>query len=326
MKIIITGAKGSLGAFLTRHFASKNHTVIATGRMTTPPPNLPAYAQYICADITRPFDLPPADVCIHTAALSDDKAGERALFLPNVTGTENVARAAAGCRQFIHISSSSVYLPADELITEALAGRQNNALLSPYGKSKLQSEEILRQTATQDSCIVLRPRALYGPGDKLILPRMLKLVHNNQIFRPGKMAVNVSMTHYNNLAQAIECCLGSDKKGWQVFNVADDQAYVLIEVLRKITAEIYGESLPEKEIPVWVLKFMARTRLGGMSSLLVRSLTKNMVLDISAIKTALGYRPLTDLDKSLPALGHWVRRIGGPTVIKAAGKELAWEL
>lgn len=324
MKIIITGATGSLGAMLTRHFSARGHEIIATGRMAVPPEKLLACAKYIAADITKPFELPDADVCIHTAALSDDKAGEKDLFLPNVTGTEHVVRAAFACKQFIHISSSSVYMPENQLITEEMAGKQNNAMLSPYGKSKLLSEEAFIKTVTQDSGIILRPRALYGPGDKLILPRMLKLVKNGKIFRPGTMQVDVSMTHYNNLAHAIECCFASPKKGVQVYNVADDKAYVLIEVLRKITGEIYGKTLSEKETPIWVLKLMALLKIGGMSPLLVRALTKNMVLDISRITSELGYRPVMGMDAALKGLGEWVKRIGGPDVIKAAGKELAW--
>ena len=70
---------------------------------------------------------------------------------------------------------------------------------------------------------------------------------------------------------------------------------------------------------------MALLKIGGMSSLLVRALTKNMVLDISGIKRELGYRPEIDLDASLKELGAWVKRIGGPEVLKAGGKELAWE-
>jgi 2-alkyl-3-oxoalkanoate reductase len=324
MKIIITGATGSLGAYLTRYFASKGHKVIACGQISNPPQKLLDCAEYYQADITKPFILPEADICIHTAALSDDKA-ELSLLIPaNVTGTENTLKAAESCKIFIHISSSSVYLPSDEPLSEDKAGNQNNKLLSPYGYSKLLAEEVILKKSDFRSCFILRPRALYGIGDKMILPRLLKLVKNNKMQCPGNMKVSISMTHYRNLANAVDCCINSTKKGIHVYNVSDDKVYTLIEVMRKLTREIYGISLSEKQIPVWVLKCMAIFKIGGITTLLIRSLTHNMVLDISSIKSELNYKPETEFDLSLKELGGWIKRIGGPSVIKTGDKKLAW--
>src|SRR4051794_4264024 len=105
MKIIITGATGSLGAYLTRWFSEKSHDVIAVGRTENPPARLHEYAAYTRADICSSFSLPKADICIHTAALADDKAKKTDLYITNVAGTENVANAAKYCKTFIHVST-----------------------------------------------------------------------------------------------------------------------------------------------------------------------------------------------------------------------------
>ncbi len=325
MKIIITGATGSLGAVLTRYFSRKGHEVVATGKMEIPPDNLPSFASYLKADITKPYELPDADVCIHTAALSDDKGSRKDLYEANVNGTKNTLYAARNCKIFIHISSSGVYLPSDELLTEEMAGKQNNKQLSPYGYSKLLTEEMLLNTSKHQSCFVLRPRAHYGPGDKVILPRMLKLVKNNEIHRPGSMEVNISMTHYNNVIHAVECCLQSDKRGINIYNVSDGQSYVFIDIIRKLTRALYGLELPEKQTPIALLKALAVFKLGGITPLLVRSFTRDMVLDISKIRNDLHYRPVTDFDASLNELTHWVNKIGGVGVIKTGDNKLAWE-
>lgn len=323
MKIIVTGATGSLGAYLVRYFSAKGHEVIATSRDAVAPAPLLACAKYIQADITKPFELPKADLCIHTAALSKDNAPEKDYYLPNVTGTANVAKAASSGHQFVHISSSAVYLPTDKLITEDMAGI-GNIPLSHYGKSKLQSEEALRQTTTHPACFILRPRAHYGAGDKVIMPLMLKMVNKGKLQRLGDMKVNISMTHYQNVAHAIECCMNAGKAGLHTYNVADDRQYVLLEVLRKLTTELYGHPLPEKQIPILPLKILAALGVGNLSKLLIRSLTHDMVLDISKIKSELNYRPQVDFDSTLAETGAWVRKIGGPDVIKTGDRHLAW--
>ena len=325
MKIIITGATGSLGAVLTRHFCTLRHEIIATGQMDSPPQNLLSFAKYIKVDIREPFELPDADICIHTAALSDDKASLKNLEQANVIGTKNTVNATKSCKKFIHISSSSVYLPDEKPLKEEIAGHQNNKQLSLYGYSKLMAEKILIENIGNQTCFVLRPRAHYGPGDKVILPRLLKLVKNDTIYRPGKMEINVSLTNYNNVIHAIECCLESEKQGVHIYNIADNQSYVFVEVIRKLTEGLFGKPLPEKQIPILLLKIMASMKINGMTKLLVRSFSKDMVLDISKIKKELNYKPETNFYDSLPELTEWVKKIGGIEVIKTGDRHLAWE-
>jgi len=324
MKIIITGATGSLGAFLTRYYSLNGHEVIACGRDPKAPDNLLKYASYLYIDITKPFNLPKADICIHTAALSDDKASSRELYLPNVMGTKFTAEASASCSIFIQISSSSVYLPDSELITEDMAGNQNNKLLSPYGKSKLLAEKILCETSKHLSCFILRPRAFYGAGDKVILPRILKLVKNGVFNRPGKMEISVSLTHYENIAEAIDLCINSQKNGMHIYNVSDDEIYIFVDVIRKIINELYDDEIKEKEISIWLLKCLSMFKVGGITPLLVRSFTNDMVLDISKIKHELNYQGGTNFNSKLTVLGKWVRSIGGTECLKTGNKKFAW--
>lgn len=323
MKIIVTGATGAFGASITKYLAIKGHEVIATGKKKAPV-ELLKYAEYIQADITKPFELPEADICIHAAALSDDKATEKELHLPNIIGTENVLEAAKNCEKFIFISSSSVYLPDPNPITEEMAGKQNNKILSPYGKSKLLSEEVVNKNFQGKSCFILRPRAFYGPGDTQIMPRMMKLVKNGVFNKPGKLEIDLSMTHYQNMGKAIECCIQADLKGIRIYNVADEQVYRMIEVLRNLFENIYGSPVKEKEINIKLLDFLAFFRIGGFTPLLVRALTQNMVLDISKIKNELGYRSEIDFKGSLSEIKEWVESIGGPEILKTGDKKLVW--
>lgn len=311
MKIIITGATGAFGGAMVRYFHQKGHEIIAVGRSTNPPQGLLELAEYIQADIEQPYELPQADVCIHAAALSDDKAQMKELFKPNVIGTKHTIEAAKNCNTFIFISSSSVYLPQENPIKETIAGKQNNKKLSPYGLSKLKSEDEVHKVFNGERCFILRARAFYGPGDTQIIPRMLKLVNKNVFNRPGKMDIQLSMTHYENMGHAIECCILSDLKGILTYNVSDDRQYVMINVLRQLFKTLFGNELKEKEIKIGLLKVLAFFRIKGFTPLLVRALTQNMVLDISKIKREINYSPTVEFENSLDAIREWTAQIGG---------------
>lgn len=326
MKILITGATGSLGAFLTRYFSQKGHKIIATGRSMTPPPLLARYATYLRADITESFNFPKVDVVIHTAALSDDKAALSDLLKANVEGTRKVLDASSSSPKFIHISSSSVYVPAPQPILESETGSRYKMSLAPYGQSKLLSEEVVKKEAKQAAVYILRPRVLYGVGDKVILPRMLKFVAKDKLQYPGELKNKLSMTHYENLGHAIDLCIQSEKTGIHTYNVADDEEYIMIEILRLMTEHLYGRKLDEKRIPLWIPKLMAYFKIGGITPLLIRATTMDMTLDLNKIKSELGYAPKATMYNQIQELSDWVKQIGGIEVILSEAKRLAWEV
>jgi len=206
-----------------------------------------------------------------------------------------------------------------------MAGEKNGQRLSAYGKSKLLSENILIENYKNNGCFILRPRGIYGPGDKVLLPRLLKLVQKNKMIRAGTMNVNISMTHFSNFAMAIDSCIHSQKKGLHIYNVADDRIYALYDVMKNFLSAIYGRSLPEKRVPLWLLKCMSALQIGNATPLFINTVSKNLVLDISKIKQELGYTPVQNIDNSLEEIADWVKNVGGIETVKNADKSLAWE-
>ncbi len=322
MKIIITGATGSLGGTLIRYYAGKGHDLLALGRWEKAPAGLLSLAEYINQDITKPFHLPKADLLIHAAAFSGDRGLMKDFILANEIGTRNVLEASKETPVFIHISSSSVYLPSNKPILENDAVLKNQ--LSHYGYSKLLSESVVQKNFKGEKCAIFRPRALYGPGDLQIIPRMLRLIKKNKLIKPGNMEIRISMTHYTNLLHAIDLFIENKSTGIHTYNVSDEKEYILIDVIRKLTDELYDRPMVEKKIPESVIRILGNLNLGGMTPLLVRSLTNDMVLDITKIKNELNYHPKSNFDNTLDETIDWIRSVGGPDVIKTQNKELIW--
>ncbi len=309
-RIFITGATGFVGSTLVRHFAAHRWEVIANGRIPPPDP-LTALSKYVQADIQKPIPRQAADVVVHTAALASDTAHWEDLSRANVDGTRHVFDATQDCKCFIFISSSSVYDTRNGVHQEGESVDYQK--LSPYGLSKRMAEDwLLEQDWRGRSLFILRPRAIYGVGDRILLPRLLRLVRWGRILAPGEMRVQSSLTHVDNLCAAIDLCIHCPDKGAQIFNVADQQSYEMREVVRRLLSEIHGRELPFQALPIRVLEWMAVV----LSSLkLARSFTpyslsavsKDCVLDIQKITQTLGYQAPRNFEESLPEIAAWVR-------------------
>jgi nucleoside-diphosphate-sugar epimerase len=159
----------------------------------------------------------------------------------------------------------------------------------------------------------------------MLLPRLLKLVRNGKMIRAGDMNARLSMTHYSNFARAIEQCIDAPKTGIHVYNVADDEIYILYQVVRKLLNALYERDLPRKRVPVWVLELMSAMGIGDVTQLFIDTVTKDLVLDISKIKAELNYSPTVTFYESTSEITAWVKKVGGVDIVRKGSSELAWE-
>lgn len=331
-RMFITGATGFVGANLVRHFATGGWELRANGRGIPPLPLLDL-AQYVEADIRKPLPPQPAEVVIHAAALASDTASREALYQANLMGTRHVFEASRNCACFIYISSSSVYAHADHAHIET--ENVDHHKLSPYGLSKRNAEDwLLEQDWSSRSLYILRPRAVYGPGDRVLLPRLLRLVRAGRIFAPGEMRVSSSLTHVDNLCGAVEACVAHWRSGGtiqaQTFNVADSEPYEMRNVVQQLLSNIHGKELPFKALPLLPMEALANVLIQlklarQFSPYALAAVSKNAILDLQKITRTLGYVPRRNLWESLPELASWVQRVGVQRV-KQADPELPWDI
>src|SRR4051812_36347502 len=172
--LAITGGTGFVGATLVRHAAMRGHKVRA---LTRTPQSSTSKIEWIGGALDDTESLVRlvvgAETVIHVAGAIN--APDRAAFQDaNVLGTLNVVEAAkaAGVRRFIHVSS--------------LAAREPE--LSDYGWSKARSEQIVGASGLDWT--IVRPPAVYGPGDRETL-ELFKMAKRGLMFLPpaGRMSV-----------------------------------------------------------------------------------------------------------------------------------------
>ncbi|RYE98262.1 MAG: NAD(P)-dependent oxidoreductase, partial [Methanobacteriota archaeon] len=113
------------------------------------------------------------DVVIHAAALASPW-GTRAQFQRhNVQATANVIAFCKrhGCPRLLYVSSSSVFYREEhqyDLSEESPIGPQ---FVNTYAQTKYLGETLL--DAYPGDTSVLRPRAVFGPGDTVLFPRVI---------------------------------------------------------------------------------------------------------------------------------------------------------
>jgi nucleoside-diphosphate-sugar epimerase len=204
MKLAITGGTGFVGTHLIAQAVAAGHEVRALARRPQPATEGVVWSE---GALDRPDSLAAlvqgCDAVIHVAGVIN---GDKQAFTQgNIVGTENMVEAAAqaGIRRFIHISS--------------LAAREPQ--LSTYGWSKSVSEEPV--IAAGLDWTIIRPPAIYGPGDREML-ELFRLARWRLI--PLPPGGHLSVIHVADLCRLVLACLGNGASFGRTYEPDDGRA------------------------------------------------------------------------------------------------------
>lgn len=224
-KILITGANSYIGQSLENWLMkSKGDYQVDTLDMINP-----AWKEY---------DFSSYDTIFHVAAIvhKNEKNLNQDLYdkvnrdLP--IDLANLAKQ-AGVKQFIFLSSMSVYGNDEEHITKATATKPTTY----YGKSKLAAEVDLKELADENfHVLVLRPPMVYGPnatGNYMRLSKLSKL-----IFAFPKINNQRSMIFIDNLMECIKQAIDRESSG---LSFPQNKEYVTTSNLVKTIRQVNGK-------------------------------------------------------------------------------------
>lgn len=190
LNIAITGATGFIGKTLLPLLATPRHnlSVLVRNPSTTQFPNNIRVVKGDLQNTVALHDLTQnADVVLHIAGVVSGV--RRSDFMSaNCNGTVALAKAAKanGVKRFVHVSSLAAREPA----------------LNAYGESKDAAEKALMAMAGQMELCILRPSAVYGPGDTATLP-LLQALMSHTAFIPGSVDACFAMVHVEDVARAL---------------------------------------------------------------------------------------------------------------------------
>jgi nucleoside-diphosphate-sugar epimerase len=210
MRVAVTGATGFVGSHVIRRLTASGHQVRILARrmpITALTPQKPL--EVVLGDLDDQAALHRlvggVDALIHVAGII--KARDAAAFHKvNVEGTRHVAAALADVSpevRVIHVSS--------------LAAREPG--LSTYCASKRGGEDAIKALPNPARLTIVRPPAVYGPGDAEIFP-MFKAASLGLCTYPGTARSRVSLIHGADLAAAITAAV--EAKGLEPVYELDD--------------------------------------------------------------------------------------------------------
>jgi nucleoside-diphosphate-sugar epimerase len=318
MKIAITGATGGLGRSVAEALLASGFSVVALGRNQSAGADLAHRgARFLAGEITDlayvSNALKDCDAVVHSAGLASPFGEWSAFFDANVRGTEVVLEAArlCGVKTFIHISTPSIYFTGEDLINI----REESAppvQKSSYGRSKLMADELVFKQAKAQPTVsfaLLRPRAIIGPYDTTIIPRMLKVLRRGTFPLPNGGRALIDVTAVENVAHAIQLVLNSAVTfHGEIFNITNQQPMPVRELVSRL-ADAAGLKPRFLSIPMFVLKplaifseFFARhvsKTEPAISKYAIESIGTSQVLSTEKATRLLGYRPIVSLEDAL---------------------------
>ena len=245
-RALVTGATGGLGLALTRDLLEAGYGVRAAGRNRAALCRLRDWgAEAVAVDLLdhRLDDLcRDVDVVFHAAALSSPWGPDVVFQRANVNLTRDLLAAAqrAGVGAFVFVSSPSVYARwADQTgLTEASPWPDRP--LNAYARTKGEAERIVLAADTLAfRTVAIRPRAIVGPDDAVLLPRILRLVKRGRfpLFRDGRALVE--LTDARDAARALRLAdLHRETAGGQVVNITGGRAVPVRDLVQRL-----GEAL-----------------------------------------------------------------------------------
>jgi nucleoside-diphosphate-sugar epimerase len=186
----------------------------------------------------------------------------------NVTGTENVCRAAlaAGVKRLVHISSWRVYGNAvPEPCQEDFPLRP--LAWEPYSITKVQGDKLVQRLIAEEGlpAVIIRPGTFYGPGDQLHFGKLADRLLAGASLVIGSGHNAVPFVYVTDVVQGLLLALDREEAVGQAYNISHDEFPTQEDVLLGI-AEAVGAKPPRIRVPYHAL-YAAALASEGIASL-----------------------------------------------------------
>ena len=328
MKILLTGATGGLG-FRTLERLIENpkiEKIIATGRVIRTTHVVENNKiSYVLGDLEDADFVSKlveqVDYIIHAAALSSPWGKYAEFEKANVFTMKNLINAAKkhNVKRFVYVSTPSLYFDGQDRFDVKESDPLPAAFVNAYSKTKYEAELALEKSGIP--YIILRPRALIGRGDTIIMPRLIRAFEEGKLKIIGDGKNIVDLTSLANVADSIELSLFVGNKGLnQIYNITNGEPVKLWKTIEKVLS-LLGYEMNQKKVPYSVVKTLSqimelKAKLTNYKEPVLTNygigiLAKSLTMDISKAKSLLGYSPKTSTDEAIDEFVSWYREVNG---------------
>jgi 2-alkyl-3-oxoalkanoate reductase len=325
MKILITGATGGLG-YRTLEQLIKHpqiEKIIATGRVIRPTHFVEhSKVNYELGDLEN-YNfvsklIEQVDYIIHAAALSSPWGKYSAFEKANLFSMKNLINAAKkqNIKRFVYVSTPSLYFNGHDRFDVKESDELPKKFINAYSKTKHEAEIELEKSDIP--YIILRPRALIGRGDTIIMPRLIRAFQERKLKIIGDGKNVVDLTSLANVADAIELSLFVGLAGInQIYNITNGEPVKLWETIEKVLS-LLGHEMNKQKIPYPVVKMVSqimelKAKLTNynepaLTTYGVGILAKSLTMNIEKAKKLLGYMPRISTDEAIIEFVNWYKK------------------
>lgn len=325
MRVLVTGGTGFTGKALVKRLLEEGNEVVALdykeGLRTD---ELRGWgAEVVIGSVT---DRDVVDRCMEgvevvqhlAAAFRELNVPDEYYYDVNVNGTRNVLASALerGVRKVIYCSTCGVHGNVDH------PPASEDAPIQPadyYQRTKYEAEPVVHEYQGKGlATVVLRPAAIYGPGDPerfyMIFKRCAKGVF--PMFGDGRTLYHP--LYIDNLVDAHMLVMEPGRGDGQVYLIADEKYYEIEQLVRKV-GEALGVAVRVPHYPTTPLVVAGHLCEWACKPLRITPpifprrvdwYRQNRAFDISKAKRELGYQARIDLDEGLRRTAAWYRAEG----------------
>ena len=330
--ILVTGASGFIGSFIVEEALKRKFSVWAGIRSTSSKKYLrERKTHFLELDFAHPNELRAQlsgykgtyakfDYIVHCAGVTkckDQNEFDRVNYLQTKYFIDTLKELNMVPRQFIYISTLSVFGPVREKDYLPIEEDDMPAPNTAYGLSKLKAELYI-QSMVGFPYVIYRPTGVYGPRETDYF-LMAKSIKNHLDFSVGFRRQDITFVYVKDIVQAV--FLGIEKEIFRrAYFLADGNVYQSRTFSSLIQKELGNPFVIHLKCPLFVLKVISLlaefgANLSGKISTLNSDKYKimkqrNWQCDIAPTVEELGYTPQYDLERGVKETIDWYKNEG----------------
>lgn len=257
-RILVTGGSGFIGSHLLESLSSKHSQVLNVDFRI--PQFQPAGTKSALLDI-KDHDSTSSlfvefnpDYIIHLAARTDLDGRTLEDYADNVLGTANVLKAASKCPSLKRIViASTQYVVRPGVIP---ASMEQYDAYSPYGLSKVKTEQLTRILGQDLEWVIVRPTNIWGTRHPFLPYRIWHYINKGLYLHPGYEPIFRAYSHVSSVVQQVQSILSAPAESvrHQVFYVGERPVNFL-DWVNAFSVRLRGR--PVRVVPRYVWRFLA---------------------------------------------------------------------
>ena len=324
MKVLVTGGTGFAGSHLVDRLISDGFEVRVIARSQKKAEKLKEKGVDIVLGSITDKDVVKKAVNgvkkVYHLAANWRTAGvpDKVYWDVNVGGTRNLLEASIkeNIERFVHCSTMGVHGHVDEIPSN------ENTRYNPgdiYQVTKLEAEKLALNFYKEKGLpvSVIRPCAIYGPGDTRLL-KMFKAIAKKRFIMLGSGKTLYHMVYVTDLIEGFRLAADRQEAVGEAFLIGGEE-YISLNKLAKMIAKEIGVSPPKIHFPVWPVELLGTIVEKICIPLKIEPpiykrrvlfFTKDRAFDISKAKNILGYKPKVNIRTGIKKTVKWYRDSG----------------